>query len=70
MKTVLALLSAFAVTCALAMPAAARVAIYLIACVQPVLAVLVCVAGILDLWVDFRRLKPPSQEAGNFSDFF
>lgn len=54
----------------LAMPAAARVAIYLIACVQPVLAVLVCVAGILDMWVDFRRLKPPSQEAGNFGDFF
>lgn len=54
----------------LAMPAAARVAIYLIACVQPVLAVLVCAAGVLDMWVDFRRLKPPSQEAGNFSDFF
>jgi uncharacterized protein YybS (DUF2232 family) len=53
----------------LGMPAVARVAIYVITCVQPVLAVLVCLAGVLDLWVDFRRLKPPSQEAGNFSDF-
>jgi uncharacterized protein YybS (DUF2232 family) len=53
----------------LGMPAAARVAIYIITCVQPVLAVLVCLAGVLDMWVDFRRLKPPSQEAGNFSDF-
>ena len=53
----------------LGMPAAARVAIYVITCVQPVLAVLVCLAGVLDMWVDFRRLKPPSQEAGNFSDF-
>jgi hypothetical protein len=35
-----------------------------------VLAVLVCAAGIFDLWVDFRRLKPPSQEAGSFGDFF
>jgi uncharacterized protein YybS (DUF2232 family) len=52
----------------LAMPAAARAAIYLITCVQPVLAVLVCLAGVLDMWVDFRRLKPPSQEAGNFND--
>jgi len=47
----------------------ARVAIYVITCVQPVLAVLVCLAGVLDMWVDFRRLKPPSQEAGNFGDF-
>jgi uncharacterized protein YybS (DUF2232 family) len=53
----------------LAMPAVARAAIYLITCVQPVLAVLVCTAGVLDMWVDFRRLKPPSQEAGNFGDF-
>jgi len=53
----------------LGMPAVARVAIYVITCVQPVLAVLVCLAGVLDMWVDFRRLKPPSQEAGNFSDF-
>jgi uncharacterized protein YybS (DUF2232 family) len=53
----------------LGMPTPARVAIYVITCVQPVLAVLVCFAGVLDMWVDFRRLKPPSQEAGNFSDF-
>jgi uncharacterized protein YybS (DUF2232 family) len=53
----------------LAMPAAARAAIYLITCVQPVLAVLVCLVGVLDMWIDFRRLKPPSQEAGNFNDF-
>ena len=53
----------------LGMPAVARVAIYLITCVQPVLAVLVCLAGVLDMWVDFRRLKPPSQEAGNFGDY-
>jgi uncharacterized protein YybS (DUF2232 family) len=54
----------------LAMPTAARVAIYVITCVQPVLAVLVCLAGVLDMWIDFRRLKPPSQEAGSFGDFF
>src|SRR5260370_28186938 len=39
----------------IAMPAAARVAIYFIACVQPVLAALVCLAGVFDMWVDFRR---------------
>ena len=53
----------------IAMPPIARGAIYLIACVQPVLAALVCAAGVFDLWIDFRRLKPPSQEAGNFGDF-
>ncbi len=53
----------------LAMPVVARTLIYLVACVQPVLAALVCVAGVLDMWIDFRRLKPPSQEAGNFGDF-
>lgn len=53
----------------LGMPTVARVAIYVITFVQPVLAVIVCVAGLLDMWIDFRRLKPPSQEAGNFSDF-
>ena len=53
----------------LGMPGPARAAIYIITCVQPVLAVLVCLAGVLDMWIDFRRLKPPSQEAGNFSDF-
>lgn len=53
----------------LGMPTVARVAIYIITTLHPVLAVLVCVAGVLDMWIDFRRLKPPSQEAGNFSDF-
>jgi len=53
----------------LGMPAVARIAIYIITCVQPVLAVLVCLAGVLDMWIDFRRLKPPSQEAGNYNDF-
>lgn len=55
---------------ALAMPTAARALIYLITFVQPVLAALVCLAGVFDLWVDFRRLKPPSQEAGSLDDFF
>lgn len=54
----------------LAMPSVARALIYLIAGIQPVLAALVCAVGVFDLWVDFRRLKPPSQEAGNFGDFF
>jgi hypothetical protein len=27
------------------------------------------VAGVFDMWIDFRRLKPPSQEA-NLGDFF
>lgn len=53
----------------LAMPPLARGLIYFVTGVQPVLAALVCVAGILDLWIDFRRLKPPKQEARNFSDF-
>jgi uncharacterized protein YybS (DUF2232 family) len=53
----------------LAMPPLARGLIYFVTAVQPVLAVLVCAAGIFDLWIDFRRLKPPSQEAGNFGDF-
>jgi len=53
----------------LAMPLLARGLIYFVASVQPVLAVLVCAAGILDLWIDFRRLRPPSQEARNLGDF-
>ena len=54
----------------LAMPSVARGVIYFIAGIQPVLAALVCAVGVFDLWVDFRRLKPPSQEADNFGDFF
>jgi uncharacterized protein YybS (DUF2232 family) len=52
----------------LAMPLVARALILIITMVQPVLAVLVCIAGILDLWIDFRRLKPPSAEARNLRD--
>jgi uncharacterized protein YybS (DUF2232 family) len=54
----------------LAMPRMVRGTIYVIAMLQPVLAALVCLAGIFDLWIDFRRLKPPSQEAGSLDDFF
>lgn len=54
---------------ALAVPLVLRVGIYVVASVQPVLAVLLCAAGVLDMWVDFRRLKPPSEKAGNFRDF-
>lgn len=53
----------------LAMPPLARGLIYFVTVVQPVLAVLVCTAGVFDLWIDFRRLKPPSQEARNLGDF-
>jgi uncharacterized protein YybS (DUF2232 family) len=53
----------------LAMPPLARGLIYFVTMVQPVLAALVCAAGIFDLWIDFRRLKPPSQEARNLGDF-
>src|SRR5579883_2440256 len=54
----------------LAMPRLVRGTIYLIALLQPVLAALVCLAGVFDMWIDFRRLKPPSQEAGSIDDFF
>jgi uncharacterized protein YybS (DUF2232 family) len=54
---------------ALAVPTPLRVVIYIIAGAQPVLAVLVCTAGVLDLWVDFRRLKPPHEKAGSFDDY-
>ncbi len=55
---------------ALTIPPWVRGLIYFVTIIQPVLAALVCAAGIFDLWVDFRRLKPPSQEAGSFGDFF
>ncbi|HXR36709.1 MAG TPA: DUF2232 domain-containing protein [Candidatus Binataceae bacterium] len=54
----------------LAMPMLIRGIIYVIALLQPILAALVCLAGVFDLWVDFRRLKPPSQEAGSLDDLF
>ena len=56
----------------LAMPMAVRGIALLMLCfaaVQPVLAILVCTIGIFDMWVDFRRLKPPGREAGSFGDF-
>jgi len=53
----------------LSMPSLARGLVYFITMVQPVLAILVCMAGILDLWIDFRRLKPPSPETRNLGDF-
>ncbi|HEY6395317.1 MAG TPA: DUF2232 domain-containing protein [Candidatus Binataceae bacterium] len=53
----------------LAVPSAVRALIYFVTIVQPVVAAIVCVAGIFDMWIDFRRLKPPSQAAGNFGDF-
>jgi uncharacterized protein YybS (DUF2232 family) len=53
----------------LAMPGLARGLIYFITLLQPVLAIMVCTAGVFDLWIDFRRLKPPSSEARNLSDF-
>ncbi len=54
---------------ALSVPAIVRAVIYFIAVVQPVVSLVVCLAGVFDMWIDFRRLKPPSQEAGNYGDF-
>jgi uncharacterized protein YybS (DUF2232 family) len=53
----------------LAVPSIVRGIIYFVVFAQPVVAALVCVAGVFDMWIDFRRLKPPSQEA-NLGDFF
>lgn len=53
----------------LSVPVVVRGVIYFITIVQPVVAAVVCVAGVFDMWIDFRRLKPPSQEAGNYGDF-
>jgi uncharacterized protein YybS (DUF2232 family) len=52
----------------LAMPSFARGLVYFITIVQPVLALLVCAAGIFDLWVDFRRLKPSNPQTGDASN--
>ncbi len=52
----------------LSTPAPWRGVIYFVAGVQPVLAALVSAVGVFDLWVDFRRLRPPSPEADTFSD--
>lgn len=53
----------------LAMPTLARGLIYFVTMLQPVLATLVCAVGVFDLWIDFRRLKPPSREARNLGDY-
>jgi len=54
----------------LAVPSIVRGIIYFVVFAQPVVAALVCVAGVFDMWIDFRRLKPPSPEANNLGDFF
>ncbi|MGO9451587.1 MAG: DUF2232 domain-containing protein [Candidatus Binataceae bacterium] len=54
---------------ALSVPAIFRAVIYFVTIVHPVVSAVVCLAGVFDMWVDFRRLKPPSQEAGNYGDF-
>jgi uncharacterized protein YybS (DUF2232 family) len=54
----------------LAVPSIVRGVIYFVVFAQPVVAALVAIAGIFDMWIDFRRLKPPSQEANNLGDFF
>ena len=53
----------------LSVPSIVRGIIYFVIFAQPVVTSLVCVAGLFDMWIDFRRLKPPSQEA-NLGDFF
>jgi uncharacterized protein YybS (DUF2232 family) len=53
----------------LGMPALARGLIYFVTMAQPVLTALVGAAGIFDLWVDFRRLKPPDATARNLKNF-
>ncbi|HYL58246.1 MAG TPA: DUF2232 domain-containing protein [Candidatus Acidoferrales bacterium] len=54
----------------LAVPAIVRGIIYFVVFAQPVVAALVSMAGVFDMWIDFRRLKPPSPEANNLGDFF
>jgi uncharacterized protein YybS (DUF2232 family) len=54
----------------LAVPSIVRGIIYFVVFAQPVVASLVGVAGVFDMWIDFRRLKPPSPEANNLGDFF
>jgi uncharacterized protein YybS (DUF2232 family) len=54
----------------LSVPSIVRGVIYFVVFAQPVVAALVAIAGVFDMWIDFRRLKPPSQEANNLGDFF
>jgi uncharacterized protein YybS (DUF2232 family) len=53
----------------LGMPMVARALIYFVTLAQPVLTALVGAAGVFDLWVDFRRLKPPNAAARNLGNF-
>jgi uncharacterized protein YybS (DUF2232 family) len=53
----------------LRMPLVARWLIYVVTIAQPVLTALVGAAGVFDLWVDFRRLKPPNVAARNLGNF-
>jgi uncharacterized protein YybS (DUF2232 family) len=53
----------------LGMPPVARGLIYFVTLAQPVLTALVGAAGVFDLWVDFRRLKPPDAAARNLRNF-
>ncbi len=53
----------------LGMPWLARALVYVITIIQPILAVLACVAGVLDMWIDFRRLKPSNPQTGKLGDF-
>lgn len=53
----------------LGMPPVARGLIYFVTLAQPILTALVGAAGVFDLWVDFRRLKPPDAAARNLRDF-
>jgi len=54
----------------LSVPSIVRGIIYLVAFAQPMVAALLCIGGVFDMWIDFRRLKPPSPEANNLGDFF
>ena len=54
----------------LSVPSIVRGVIYFVVFAQPFVAALVCIAGVFDMWIDFRRLKPPSPEANNLGDFF
>src|SRR5260370_2703864 len=54
----------------LAVPSLVRGIIYFVVFAQPVVGAIVCIAGVFDMWIDFRRLKPPSPEANNLGDFF
>src|SRR5215470_17898258 len=49
----------------LRMPPVARGLIYFVTLAQPILTALVGAAGVFDLWIDFRRLKPPNAAARN-----